>query len=438
MPIQERGMRMTTGLIGIPGTVAMRARIAVVGQQNARELADLLQFGGHDHGCFPRWSEFAAACEEGAAWDFVFYDDSVADSVPEGIDVPGLLISEQESKVGFAAIAETLEPLASLAVQLRSEQLRSRDYEQFVEGITTGEVLAGRCPVMRRLQSTISRAAGSEATVLIEGPPGSGKSLAACMIHCRSRRSGKPMRTLDCAEAEAQTVSDLLATASETTVVFEDIDRLPAQAQSVLVKHLKERSGPRGVAAPRIVATTSAYLPELIARGVVREDLYYRLNAFPMVMPALREHMEDLTEIAETILHLICAQSGRASSGFTPLALVLLESMQWPGNVTQLEAVVKRAHVLAAGGPIDREHVVASSAETKTMTGAQPTAPANDRDLDREVSEDEIRSFEEEEQYLLSRALRATKGNVRRAAQLLGIGRATLYRKIQQYNLRLQ
>ncbi|MFM1872617.1 MAG: hypothetical protein RL398_2039, partial [Planctomycetota bacterium] len=120
-------------------------------------------------------------------------------------------------------------------------------------------------------------------------------------------------------------------------------------------------------------------------------------------------------------------------------AVNLLVSMNWPGNVAQLEAVVRRAAALAAGSVIDREHLLSQAQPVVTPSAAAPTSQASrETPEDGELTEASIRPFEEEEQELLSRALRATKGNVRRAAQLLGIGRATLYRKIQQYRLRLQ
>jgi len=172
----------------------------------------------------------------------------------------------------------------------------------------------------------------------------------------------------------------------------------------------------------------------LVARGVFREDLYYRLHVFPIVMPTLRERTEDIAILARTLLDQCAGQGKIRPVGFTAEALAQLEAQPWPGNVAQLENVIRRAYVCAGGGPIDTAQLAPAAAPG---AAARPSvAPSVDQG--EVVTEDSIRPFEQEEQLLLTRALKATHGNVRRAAQLLGIGRATLYRKIQQYRLRLQ
>ena len=287
------------------------------------------------------------------------------------------------------------------------------------------------------MQGAVARAADCDATVLIEGPVGSGKSLAARCIHLKSRRAEQPVIVKDCATLSSDELNKTIAAGKNTTLVLESVDQLPANAQSALVKHLKERSTSRAPSLVRLVATTSAHIPEMVARGAFREDLFYRLHAFPIVVPGLHERVDDIQALADAILDCGVPSSGRNHQGFTPAARMLLESMQWPGNVAQLEATIRRSEALAAGAPIDREHVLGPAAATPATTGAPAAAAQSAPSPEGELTEDCIRPFEEEEKYLLGRALQATKGNVRRAAQLLGIGRATLYRKIQQYHLRL-
>ena len=298
--------------------------------------------------------------------------------------------------------------------------------------------LVGCSPAVRRLSGVISRAGMNDATVLIEGKPGVGKSLVAELVHRGGRRQGAPLVTLDCEGLEETDLEASLQRAEGGSLVFEDVDRLSNRCQSRLVRLLKETAG-EGCRNVRILATTSARLAELTARNAFREDLYYRLNMFPVVVPSLSERREDIPLLARHFLARSAVIEGLPDRGFTPGAMILLEAHPWPGNTAQLQQAVLRAHQLADGGPIDRVHLFGPS------TGVAPPPDVQgltDRvvgvtDAEEELSEDDIRPFQEEEKRLLARALKATKGNVRRAAQLLGIGRATLYRKIQVYQLRL-
>jgi DNA-binding NtrC family response regulator len=435
---------MTTALIGKQGQFTTKARVALVSRGPVKHsVGATIGRAGHEVLEFTDWSDFAAAAVE-SVMDLVIYDDDQADEVPRQLSVPSMQIGEHPSdsraSIGCLSLAQAeaiLDPLLRLVSELGRTAARCGELEHLVDGVRTGSALVGNSPVMRRLHGVLSRAADTDATVLIEGPRGSGKSLAARVIHCKSRRVDRKLAVVECADLAAEALTQALEQAKGSTLLLEDIDRLPAAAQSVLVRHLKERNSARAATAPRLISTTSAHLPELVARGAFREDLYYRLHAFPISVPALRERTEDVAMIAEAILDAASVPSGRASQGFTPAAVMLLESIPWPGNVTQLEAAVRRAQIVAGGGPIDREHLLAPQA-APAAGSATAEGPVRTARPDSDISEDSIRPFEEEEQELLSRALRATKGNVRRAAQLLGIGRATLYRKIQQYKLRLQ
>lgn len=436
---------MTTALIGKQGQFATKARVALVSSGAVRNhVGATIARSGHEVLEFDDWSAFLAATVE-TALDLVVYDDEQAEQLPRSLSVPSMQISQQSAVSSLAslgcmtlAVADALlEPVLRVAAELGRSTTMCRELERLVEGVRTGSALVGRSPTIRRLHSVLSRAADTDAVVLIEGPRGSGKSLAARVIHCKSRRIGKPLAVVECSEQDAESLAKSLQDSQGTTLVLESIDRLPAAAQAVLVRHLKERNPSRLATAPRLISTTSAHLPELVARGAFREDLYYRLHTLPITMPALRERTEDIALIAESILD-NAVGAGRTRQGFTPAAVALLESIAWPGNVAQLEATVRRAQILAGGGPIDREHLLAPQLAANSVAGPEPSRTVHTSGADGDIGEDSIRPFEEEEQSLLSRALRATKGNVRRAAQLLGIGRATLYRKIQQYKLRLQ
>ena len=206
------------------------------------------------------------------------------------------------------------------------------------------------------------------------------------------------------------------------------------------MRYIKERSAgnPAERQGVRIIATTSAHLPELVARGKFREDLYYRLNVFPINVPSLRERHDDITSLASHFLSTAAERAGEDSQGFSDTAISMLENHSWPGNVAQLQDVVFRAHVLARGVTVDRGHLHGVTTglcfrPAVDQVAVSERAP-NPNSL---VSEEDILPLETEEKRLLTRALRATKGNVRRAAQRLQIGRATLYRKIQVYKLKL-
>lgn len=440
---------MTTALIGKAGATANQARVAIVSRAGIAGLANQLQRSGHEVLEVANWNNLPAPTDAASAWDLVLCDDETVAECQHETNSPILVIGDRNlapAKGVLGVIAShnleaSLDTFLQFAVALRTAELQRAELERLVGAVRSGVILAGRSSLHRRLQGVISRAADCDATILIEGPTGAGKSLVAAIVHCKSRRASRALEVVDCANLDGEGMAKALLNARGTTLVLDAIERTPASGQAVLVRHLKERSSPRPEPVPRIIATTSAHLPEMVARGSFREDLYYRLNSFPMVVPALRERVDDIVPIAESLLELAGAQQGQLTRGFTSTAAALLESMPWPGNVAQLEAVVRRAHLQARGGMIDRDHLIApaqlpghapSSVAQGTSSGAANGA------ADEVVAEAAIRPFEEEEQILLTRALRATKGNVRRAAQLLGIGRATLYRKIQQYRLRLQ
>lgn len=431
MPIQV-GNGMNTVTAGKNSANVGKARVALVTRTQGSTLAVALTRDGHELVEGASWQDVADAGP--ASFDLVLCDVGVTTSAPP-TDSPVMFFGDDANgatpRVSPATIESSLDAVLSLAMALHESTRRCSELEAMVQGLHTGSAIVGATPVVRRLQSTISRAADCDMTVLVNGPAGSGKSLTARMIHAKSRRADKPLVAM---QANSSTTVDDLTRAIEaargSTLLIEDVEKLPTAVQALLVKHLKERSGPSGASAPRLVATTTAHLNELVPRGAFREDLHVRLHGLAITVPGLHERLDDLALLVQDAL-------ARATNGkhgpVSPEAIAHLATMSWPGNVTQLQAMVQRAALRANGGTIGREHLTAPTAHV-----ADTVAPRAADVADRELTESDIVPFEQEEKRLLARALRATKGQVRRAAQLLGIGRATLYRKIQQYHLPLR
>lgn len=374
--------------------------------------------------------------------------ERVLEDRPEGgvvvVAVPAEREDEAANAVERGAAAYLTKPCSarqaaatlSVVAEKRRLERRIKALEHRAKIQESPREMVGCSAAVRRLQTVISRAGMNDATVLIEGRPGTGKSFLADLIHRKGRRSKQPMVALNCEGVDEVEIDAVFERAASGTLLLEDVEKLPQRAQSRLVRHLKDTGGDeRSV---RIIATTSSRLAEQTARGTFREDLYYRLNMFPVVVPTLVERREDISLLAKEFLSRSAMREGLPERGFTPAAMILLEAHPWPGNVAQLEQAVSRGHQVADGGAIDRVHLFGSSTGVAPPPDVQGLTDKMPDQQEEELSEDDILPFQEEEKRLLARALKATKGNVRRAAQLLGIGRATLYRKIQIYKLRLQ
>ncbi|VTS04650.1 sigma 54-interacting transcriptional regulator [Tuwongella immobilis] len=308
--------------------------------------------------------------------------------------------------------------------------------------------LVGTSEVIRRIESQISRVAATHATVLVRGESGSGKELVARAIHTHSPRRDGPLICLNCAAVtESLLESELFGhergaftgatekmigkfeAADHGTLFLDEIGEMGLNAQSKLLRVLEGHPFERvGGNVPikvnvRVVAATNRPLEEAIRAGTFRRDLFYRLQVVEIRVPPLRERLDDVPLLAEHFLKRFVRETGRKIRGFTPSALEKLRSHPWPGNVRELRNVIERAVALSVGSVLDVGDIWLSNLDLL--------------DSRQEVDLDEFLpiSLEEMEKRHILKVLNHTDWNKSQAAQILGIERSTLDRKIKTYNL---
>src|SRR5262249_54700795 len=269
---------MTTALVtGRAGAgTPTRARVLVVsGPEGATELAGALSRLGHEVQEEDTVEAAIAAIAHGNH-DLLFVDPNRLAGMDPAPTLPMIVLADRPARA--PATAERLgalprparpaavETLVGLALELQAVRNRCLELEALAAGVRDGSAFVGRSPVIRRMQSAISRAADSDATVLIEGERGSGKSLAVRMIHCKSRRGNKRIVVEAASRLDPEGLTRALGEGRGTTLAIEDIDQLSVAAQQLLVRHIKERSAlpPSDVPPARIIATTGAQLSELV------------------------------------------------------------------------------------------------------------------------------------------------------------------------------
>ena len=306
--------------------------------------------------------------------------------------------------------------------------------------------LIGSSEAMLAVRERIEQVAPTPATVLIQGPSGTGKELVARALHALSPRSGKPFVAVHCAAlAPSLLESELFGhvkgaftgatedrkgrfeIADGGTLFLDEISEIDLATQVKLLRVLETRTvEPVGSATPipvdiRLVAATNRDLRAWVDAGKFREDLYFRLNVVDINLPPLRERQDDLPLLCDAFVREFNPQLGRGILGITPEAMAALAAYPWPGNVRELRNAIERMMVLAHGDHLTLEDVPKTIREGRVApeqapAGAQPAA-------------------EPEEATLIRRALFETKGNRTAAAKRLGIPLRTLYRRIKTYGL---
>ena len=327
--------------------------------------------------------------------------------------------------------------------------------------------LIGRHPRMQDVYKTIGRIAGTDVTVLLRGESGTGKELVARAIHHYSRRSGRPFVAVSCAAIPGTLLESEMfghergaftdakerrlgkfELAHGGTLYLDEIGDMPVDLQTKLLRALQERTiervgGHESIAIDvRVLAATNRDLEALMKEGRFREDLYYRLNVVTVNLPPLRERRRDIPLLVEHFLAKHVEELGER--GVAPEALDRLVGYDWPGNVRELENVVQRAMVMATAGVILPEHLPIGPVSAAASVAVDATL---EEIIERKLMEC-VRGLRERssanlydlvvglvEKPLLRAVLRETSGNQVRAAQILGINRNTLRKKLTEHGI---
>lgn len=328
------------------------------------------------------------------------------------------------------------------------EHLKNR--EALIQEIQNQKGFAGMIGISRAMQevfATIIKVAPARTTVLITGETGTGKELAARAIHQYSNRDGAFIPVNFSAVTDTLFESELfgyvkgahstafqsrkgrLEEANQGTLFIDEVGDIPENLQTKLLRCIETRTFERlgentsQKVDVRFVAATNVDLEQAVADGKFREDLYYRLKVFRIHLPPLREHTEDIPLLVQHYLHILSKENQRPLCRISKEGLDLLMGYSWPGNIRELRSKLEQAMIMADSDTLLPQHFAEEIQKAKlTETGdvIQLKIGSSLRDAERE---------------LIQRTLAKVNGNKTKAAEILGIGTRTLYRKIEEYNL---
>ncbi|ACD96499.1 sigma-54-dependent transcriptional regulator [Trichlorobacter lovleyi] len=334
--------------------------------------------------------------------------------------------------------------------------------------------IIGNSAAMREVYKTIGKVAGSDITVLIQGESGTGKELIARAIHFNSTRLGKPFVAINCAAIPKDLLESELfgsergaftgATERKTgkfeqanhgTIFLDEIGDMPLDLQAKILRVLQEQEitrigGSQNLSVDvRVVAATNQELQERVRNREFREDLYYRLNVVPINLAPLRERSEDIPALVEYFLERACAELEIPTKQCAPEAMELLSNYSWPGNVRELENTIKRGVILSSDPYLttadfasltNRQETIHAIPQEQSLESLVEMKLRNSMNGIEKLDKGDIydRVLEQVERPLIRYVLEKTRGNQVRAADILGINRNTLRKKISELGVSIK
>lgn len=320
------------------------------------------------------------------------------------------------------------------------------------------EQLVGECRVMRQLKRLISRIAPSPSSVMVVGESGTGKEVVARAIHKLSGRRNKPFIAINCAAipeqlleselfgyvkgaftgASANGKTGLIQAANTGTLFLDEIGDMPLMLQAKLLRAIEAREIlPIGASSPiqvdiRIISATNQNLAQFIAEGKFREDLFYRLNVIPITLPPLRERQEDIELLVHYFLHLHTRRLGSVYPGIAPDVVEILRKHRWPGNLRELSNLMEYLVNVVPSGEVIDSTLLPPNLLNNGTTEQSGVTEVNEAHL--ALDDAGGTALEEMEKQMIREAL-SRHNSKKQVADELGIGIATLYRKIKKYEL---
>ena len=307
--------------------------------------------------------------------------------------------------------------------------------------------IVGNNPQLRQVRAVIRTAAPSDVSVLIEGESGTGKEMIATALHEHSLRAQRPFIRINCAAIPATLIESelfgyrkgaftgadhdrrgLIEATAGGTLLLDEIAEMPVYLQTKLLRVLQERTvrrlgDEREIAVDfRLISSTNRETGQMIREKLLREDLYFRVSTVRIIVPPLRERLDDLMMLSETLLQRVARKYKKRMRGISPSSFSLLMRYNWPGNVRELESVIEHAVLFATGDYLMPEDLPAQLHKAPASNYLCVIPPyLTKEDIEREA---------------IAQTLERTGGNIKKTAQILNYNRPTLYRKLRRFGLR--
>ncbi len=347
--------------------------------------------------------------------------------------------------------------LLMIARALENASLR-RENDAFKQKTKPLSDLIGKSAAIDSVRQVLERVSPTNSRVLITGKPGTGKEIAARYIHAASSRANEPFMTLNCAilrperleielfgsEEEGGTRSGILEQANGGTLFLDEVSDMPLETQGKIVNVLQNQTFQRlgsdrqTQIDVRIIASTNKDLEEMIDEGNFRQDLYYRLNVVPVVMPSLQQRADDIPELLKYFSGIISDVTGMPQKGFTQGAISALQEYAWPGNVRQLRNVVEWIMIMHGGieaKSFDVSHLppeISTGENTQSSYQASEAGSVESYDFMALPLRDAREVFEK---AYLGQQIKRFGGNVSKTAQFIGMERSALHRKLKSLDI---